>query len=117
MEEKNTSVQINISDGEAFFANESTINFNPTQFIFDYKCITPRVDQRNPNGSTMVLKHNVIMLDPWHVKLLVGVLNESVKKYEHDFGTIEKPKSIALWEQKNPQAPISTNVSIPDYLG
>ncbi len=116
MDQKN-QVTMTISDGDAFYANESTINYNPTQFIFDFKCITPRIDQRNPNGNTVVLKHNVVVIEPWHIKLLHGVLAESLKRYEQDFGAIEKPKAIELWEQKNQQVPTQTSVRAPDYMG
>jgi len=60
MEEK---VNLNISDGDVFFAHELSINFNPMQFIFDFKSITPRVDPRSQTKASISLKHNVVMVD------------------------------------------------------
>jgi len=39
-------VNFGIEDGDNFFAHEVSVNFNPTQFVLDFKCITPRVDPR-----------------------------------------------------------------------
>ena len=77
-------ISIHISDGEPFFAHEATVNFTPTQITMDYKCITPRLDPRGKKPSFQ-LKHNVIMMDPWHAKTLVGVLNNVVEKYEKEY--------------------------------
>jgi len=96
------NINLNINDGEAFFAHEMAINFNPVQFIFDYKSVTPRVDQRSSEGQAVIsMKHNVVMVDPFHAKQIAQALNESIKKYEKEFGKIEKPKALQMFEKKN----------------
>ena len=35
--------------------------------MIDFKNITPRID---PRGQQIVLKHNVVMLEPYHAKQL-----------------------------------------------
>lgn len=95
------TVNLHIVDGEPFYAHEATINFTPTQFIMDYKCITPRTDQRSKNTVSFLLKHNVIMLDPWHAKQLNTVLANILKRYEDEFGTIKKPKPLEKAEKKH----------------
>ncbi|MFH2028171.1 MAG: hypothetical protein ABIJ08_03465, partial [Nanoarchaeota archaeon] len=53
-------VNFGINDGDAFFAHEISVNFNPTQFVLDFKSITPRVDPRSNEGPVIALKHNVV---------------------------------------------------------
>lgn len=99
MTEKN--VNMNIVDGDAFFAHEVSVNFNPMQFIFDFKCVTPRVDPRSKENIVLNMKHNVIMIDPYHAKRINTLLGEMIKKYEKDFGKIDKPKQLVNYEKKN----------------
>ena len=97
MEGKN--VNMNIQDGDSFFAHELSINFNPLQFILDFKCITPRVDPRGQDGSIMLsMKHNVVMLDVFHAKRMHELLGKVIGDYEKQFGAIEKPKALQKYE-------------------
>ena len=57
MEEK--KINFNINDGDDFFAHEMSINFNPMQFIFDFRSVTPRIDVRSRDSSVISIKHNV----------------------------------------------------------
>lgn len=99
-EQKTVNATINIADGEAFFCHEMSINFNPLQFTFDFKSITPRIDSRNQDGTAIfAMKHNVVMLEPWHAKEVLKALSDSVKKYEQQFGSIEKPKALLIAEK------------------
>jgi hypothetical protein len=119
MPENKDPINIQISDGEPFFAHEMTTNFTPTQFSLDFKCISPRTDPRSKKAS-FLLKHNVIMVDPWHAKLLVGVLNNVVKKYEEEYGVIKKPKALEAAEKKQKKAMAAAKDTVseaPTYLG
>ncbi|RMD57619.1 DUF3467 domain-containing protein [Candidatus Woesearchaeota archaeon] len=113
-------VNMNIIEGEPFFAHEASINFTPTQVSLDFKCITPRTDPRSQKPSFQ-LKHNVVMIDPWHAKELIGVLREAVKKYEEEFGSIKKPKAVLKAEEKQralaQQAGDSKTAKYPTYTG
>lgn len=111
-------INININEGEPFFAHEVTINFTPLQVTLDFKCITPRSDPRSKK-PTFQLKHNVVMMDPWHAKSLIGVLSNVVERYEKEFGKITKPKAIAKAEKKQKEAMAKTGVvaEVPTYLG
>lgn len=113
------TVNLHIVDGEPFYAHEASINFTPTQFTMDFKCITPRTDQRSKNTASFLLKHNVIMLDPWHVKQLHAVLANILKKYEDEFGAIKKPKALEKAEKKHKtqQAQQGEKTETPTYLG
>ena len=88
-------LSMNIEDGLEFFAHETSINFSPTQFVIDFKNITPRIDPRAGKDPVVVLRHNVILLDPLHAKRLAELLLDVVGKYEKEFGKIEKPKPVS----------------------
>ena len=110
-------ININIHEGEPFFAHEVTVNFTPTQLAMDFKCITPRTDPRSKKPSFQ-LKHNVVMVDPWHAKALIDVLNSVVEKYESEFGKIQKPKALLKAEkQHNEQAKEGKTSQAPTYMG
>jgi len=94
-------INLNINEGDAFYAHELSINFNPLQFVFDFKSVTPRVDPRSRDRASIVLKHNVILTDPYHAKKVHGLLGDVIKKYEKEFGKIEKPKALQVVEKKN----------------
>ncbi len=94
-------INLNINEGDAFYAHELSINFNPLQFVFDFKSVTPRVDPRSKDRASIVLKHNVILVDPYHAKRAYELLGNVLKKYEKEFGKIEKPKPLQAVEKKN----------------
>ncbi len=112
-------INININEGEPFFAHEVTVNFTPTQLTLDFKCITPRTDPRSKKPSFQ-LKHNVIMLDPWHAKSFLSVLNSVVQKYEQEFGKIQKPKALLKAEKKQKEFVKKAGEQVPEvptYMG
>ncbi len=112
-------INVNIVDGEPFFAHEVTVNFTPTQLTMDFKCITPRSDPRSKKPS-FLLKHNVIMLDPWHAKSMLSVLSSVVQKYEQEFGKIQKPKALEKAEKKQKELVKKAgeqHPDIPTYMG
>ena len=112
-------LNININDGEAFFAHELSINFNPTQMFLDFKCITPRVDPRSKDHPTIHIKHNVISLDLFHAKQVYELLGKVLGKYEKEFGIIEIPKPLELAQSKQQEQQKSEDVTkqAPTYFG
>jgi len=119
--EKQQKINMNIGDlAPDFFAHEASINFNPTQFIFDFKCVTPRVDPRAKENAVINLKHNIIMLDVYHAQKFYDLLGEVIQRYEKDFGKIEKPKQLKIIEKKNKKDMKKSDgktVTTPSYLG
>ncbi|MBW2971966.1 DUF3467 domain-containing protein [Candidatus Woesearchaeota archaeon] len=98
--EQQKNLNVSISDGDAFFCHELSLNYNPMQFILDFKCVTPRVDVRSKDSPVINIKHNVVMLEPYHAKRMLELLSKVVGDYENDFGRIEKPKAIEKMEKK-----------------
>ncbi len=93
-------INFSISEGEASFAHETSINFGPTQFILDFKTVTPRMDVRAQQGQVLAVKHNVVMMEPYGTKEFARMLSDMVKKYEKEFGGIVKPAAVAKFEKK-----------------
>ncbi len=117
-------INIHIQDGEPFFAHEMSVNFTPTQFILDFKCITPRNDPRSKTRASFLLKHNVVMVDPWHARAIVDVLTNMIKKYEEEFGKVSMPQPLKKAEQKQKAAlkgpkkgSKTASTEAPNYFG
>ncbi|MBN1386057.1 DUF3467 domain-containing protein [Candidatus Woesearchaeota archaeon] len=110
-------INLTINEGEAFFAHELSVNFNPLQFMLDFKCITPRIDPRMRESMQMHIKHNVIMLDPYHLKQILPMMQDSLQRYEKEFGKIEKPKSLKKMDKKQTKKEDGTIEAVPTYLG
>lgn len=122
--ETKQSVNMAINDGDPFFAHEVSVNFNPTQFTLDFRNITPRNDPRTKGRASLLLKHNVVMIDPWHMKQIKDLFTRMVDVYEKEFGKIEKPKSVEKLEKKQNKNKKSkkskkdeSKTEIPDYFG
>ena len=95
------NLNFSVENGDDFFAHETSINFNPNQFILDFKSVTPRVDVRDKDNPTIVIKHNVVMIEPYHAKKISELLINVVQKYEKEFGKIEKTKAMKILEKKS----------------
>jgi len=111
-------INFNIDDGDDFFAHEVTINFNPTQFVMDFKSITPRSDPRVQQGPQIRLKHNVVLLDAYHAKKFHELMETVLQRYEKEFGKIDKPASIKAAEKKSmSRAKKKDKSTVPSYFG
>jgi len=109
-------INVSISDGSSSFAHEASINYSPTQFIFDFKNVTPRVDPRSSESPTIHILHNVVMLEPFHAKRFYELLGEMISKYEKDFERIDKPKAVKLIEKRAKKDTMADEVQ-PNYFG
>ena len=117
MEQKNLNVSVN--EGDAFFCHELSANYNPLQVILDFKSVTPRVDIRSKQGPIINIKHNVVMLDPFHAKKMLELLTKVISDYEKDFGKIVKPKAVEKMEKKMKSRNTGDKKTIPapTYFG
>jgi len=116
MEQKN--INISVDEGTDFFCNELSINFNPLQFILDFKAVTPRVDLRSKQGPIIHIRHNVVSLDPYHMKQALELLTKVVGDYERDFGKITKPKAVEKMEKVLAEKGVEVKtLTTPSYFG
>lgn len=120
-EQQKKSINISIDEGKEFFAHELSINFSPTQFIMDFRNVTPRTDPRSREVPLLRMRHNLVMVDPWHAKKIHELLGKMLEEYEKQFGGIELPKALKMHEKKmknNQSKPkASTKEIMPDYFG
>ena len=114
---ENKNVNVSVTEGDAQFCHELSINFNPLQFVFDFKTVTPRVDPRSKDGPVIHIKHNVVMLDPYHTKKMLELLNKVVGDFEKEYGNIAKPKAIEKLEKRMNAKTDEKTVSTPTYFG
>jgi len=108
-DQQQQQTHVSIDDGIPFFAHEASINFTPTQFTVDFRCVTPRTDPRGKGKPAFQIRHNVVMFDPWHFKLLCDIMGPVLKKYEDEFGKVKKPASLTKAEGKK----VSKEVTVP----
>jgi len=75
-------LEIELSDTEAngTYSNLAMITHSPSEFVFDFIAVMPGVPKAR------VVKR--LVLTPDHAKRLMTALQENVKKYEDQFGTI-----------------------------
>jgi len=118
MSDEKKQINMSIDDGNEFYAHELSINFNPMQFTFDFKCITPRVDARSHESPTIKVRHNVVMVDPYHAKQILKLLRDVIKNYEEQYGVIEKPSALKAFEKKaKEKGKKQSKAHVPKYFG
>ena len=111
-------INLSIDEGKPFYTHEASINFSPTQFIFDFRCITPRVDPRSNEAPTINITHNVVMTDPYHATQVYELLGTMLKKYEKEFGKIQKSKALEKIEKRRKSQQNKPAETIaPNYFG
>ena len=71
-EDKPTQLNVRIKDGDQFYANEVSINFNPNEIILDFKCLTHTHEVADHRG--LLLRHNPVILNPFHAKSFLIML-------------------------------------------
>lgn len=82
--------------GDAFFSDNVTVANNQAKFILDFKNTTPRFDPANPEQTeqrtSVVVKHNTVVIDVQMIKTLHTILGDRIKEYEKQFGKIKDAK-------------------------
>ena len=112
-----TQLNVRIKDGEQFYSNESSINFNPSEIVLDFKCMTHTHDLAD--RRSLILKHNLVILNPYHAKSFLAMLIKVVKDYESKFSEIKKPDSMKKAEKivKREQKEVVKKEDIGTYFG
>lgn len=87
-----TQINLRVKDNTQFYANETTINFGPLEFVLDFRCGTHIQDASNLRA--VLMSHNVVVLTPYHAKTFSEILSKAVKDYEDKFGNVKKPSEL-----------------------
>ncbi len=109
-------IRVNVNDGGEFLADEVSISHSPIRFILDFKNITPRLDMGDTTPR-MVLRHNVMIVDPYFAVDLLHVLKENIEKYESRYGPIKKPDVLLKAEKQAAKEGKKASVKTQDYFG
>ncbi len=84
--QKEQNLKLNISPevAQGTYSNLVVISHNPTEIILDFAQMLPGVD-----GAAVRQR---IIMNPIHAKRTIAALNDNLRKYEQQFGTIEEPR-------------------------
>jgi hypothetical protein len=76
-------IQIKVSDEilKGSYANTAIISHTPEEFVLDFVSFFP-----NSPAATMSSR---ILVSPGHLKRIIAALQDNVKKYEEQFGSIK----------------------------
>ena len=96
-EQKVNQLNVRIKDGDQFYSNETSINFNPNEIVLDFKCLTHTHEMGD--HRSLILKHSVVILNPFHAKAFLGTLSNAIKDFEAKFGEIKKSDAIKKAEK------------------
>ena len=81
--QKNLKLNIAPDVAEGTYSNMVVISHTPTEVVMDFAQILPGIE-----GAT--IRQRIIM-NPIHAKRTLAALNDNIRKYEQQFGTIEEP--------------------------
>ena len=90
-------INLRVKDEDQFYANEISINFNPNELILDFKCITHIHDVGE--HRSMMLRHLPVIINPFHAKSFLNMLNNAINDYEAKFGEIKKSEALKKAEK------------------
>ena len=79
----NLKLNINPDVANGTYSNLVVVSHNPTEMILDFAQMLPGID------GAMVRER--IIMNPIHAKRLLAALNDTIKKYEQQFGPITEP--------------------------
>ena len=80
---KNLKLNINPDVANGTYSNLVIVSHNPTEMILDFAQMLPGIE------GAMVRER--IIMSPVHAKRLLAALNDNIKKYEQQFGSIVEP--------------------------
>ena len=80
-----TSINIELGEKEAegIYSNLALIAHSPSEFIIDFARVLPGIPKSRVYAR--------VVMTPHHAKMLLGALEQNLKKYEEQFGKINLP--------------------------
>ena len=100
-EKKKQSIEIQLSEKEALgtFCNQVLVTHSGTEFIIDFLALMPGLPK------ACIVKR--IIMTPEHIKQLHRVLENNIKNYEKNYGSIKS-------KQKQPAVPTIFRGPMPE---
>lgn len=75
------NIELGEKEAEGIYANLAMIAHSPNEIILDFARVMP--------GSQKARVQSRIIMTPAHAKMLLGALEDNLKKYEKQFGEIK----------------------------
>ncbi len=85
-EQNNLKLNIHPDVAKGTYSNLVVVSHNPSEIVLDFSQILPGLE-----GATV---RERIIMNPIQAKRLLAALNDNLKKYEQQFGTIQEPMSM-----------------------
>ena len=82
---KEINIELGEKEAEGIYANFVVVNHSGAEFVIDFTRLLP--------GTPKAKVFSRIIMTPQHCKAFAQALNENVKKFEEQFGTIELNKT------------------------
>ncbi len=83
-QQQNLKLNINPDVAQGTYSNLVVISHTPAEVVLDFAQMLPGIE-----GATIRQR---IVMNPIHAKRTLAALNDNIRKYEQQFGTIEEPK-------------------------
>ena len=84
-QQQNLKLNINPEVAQGTYSNLVVISHTPAEVVLDFAQMLP-----GQEGATVRQR---IIMNPVHAKRTLAALNENIRKYEQQFGTIEEPRT------------------------
>ncbi len=83
------NIQLGEKEAEGIYSNLALISHTSAEFVFDFTRVLP--------GAPKTKVYSRIIMTPQHAKSFLKALEENVKKYESQYGEIDKiPESARM---------------------
>ena len=116
MAEDQQEIRVDVVNGDEFLSDEVSVSHSPLRFVIDFKAISPRMDIAS-QPPRMVIRHNVVIVDPHFAKDLLQVLKDNIAKFEKKFGEIKKPEALEKHEAEIRKKGKAEKPAKQDYFG
>jgi hypothetical protein len=83
--EQNLKLNIHPDVAKGTYSNLVVVSHNPTEIVLDFAQMLPGLE-----GATV---RERLIMSPVHAKRLLAALNDNLKKYEQQFGSIMEPSA------------------------
>lgn len=111
-------INVQIDNGcDVFHGDFITIAHKQGEVLFDFRQATPRFNPGpgGQNAQNIVIKHNVVSMNPILAKNFLQILKRNIENYEKKFGKINVPKEKKAQSKKEPEE-MSMDMT-PSYFG
>jgi hypothetical protein len=85
--EQQIQIQIDAQQGTGVYSNLMMISHRKEEFILDFLFLQP---QRSTQGQAVATLRSRVITSPEHAKRILRALQENLRRYEENFGTIEE---------------------------